>query len=348
MSIKSPAWVRLFGLLISLLAGCATTIDQQAPDAGLADIAGSYRLFSVDGARVPTTISHGGDVRVHSGTFIINTDASIRSSTDVSSPSGDRITRTVSATFTREGDRLVMRWKGAGTTTGFFQGDNFTMDNHGMIFVYQRSAKADQISSKHSESKVHVQKAWAGVFDDFETGLVNGWDSDRNVIGFSTFVDPDGSLVKISTTSGHPKRPEEQANNQVLQLDLDVKAWAGVIHTFENKQVDTWTPRDWRRFKSLSFWMFGQNTNASLFVEILDNRNPGSRVGDAEVYTYSFSDNFSGWRFIRVPFSEFFRKEIGNNAPNDGLGLAEVHGWAFGSLQTRGPVTYYLDNFSLR
>src|SRR5678815_5977754 len=41
------------------------------------------------------------------------------------------------------------------------------------------------------------------------------------------------------------------------------------------------------------------------------------------------------------------RKEIGNGAPNDGLGLTEVHGWAFGALGTGGPRTYYLDQVTL-
>ena len=43
-----------------------------------------------------------------------------------------------------------------------------------------------------------------------------------------------------------------------------------------------------------------------------------------------------------------WRKEVGNGAPVDGLGLSEVHGWAFGTTNTGGPITYYLDNFELR
>ena len=38
-------------------------------------------------------------------------------------------------------------------------------------------------------------------------------------------------------------------------------------------------------------------------------------------------------------FGEFNRKEIGNNAPNDGFGRFEVHGWAFGSTDLVG--TFY-------
>jgi hypothetical protein len=40
----------------------------------------------------------------------------------------------------------------------------------------------------------------------------------------------------------------------------------------------------------------------------------------------------------KLPFSEFSRKEVGNGAPNDGLTLTEVHGWAFGTLSTGGPT----------
>ena len=40
-------------------------------------------------------------------------------------------------------------------------------------------------------------------------------------------------------------------------------------------------------------------------------------------------------------------QDIGNGAPNDGFGLTEVHGWAFGSLASGGAHTYYLDDVSL-
>src|SRR5690606_20136156 len=57
--------------------------------------------------------------------------------------------------------------------------------------------------------------------------------------------------------------------------------------------------------------------------------------------------NFSGWQLIQFPFSSFVRKEIGNGAPNDGFTLTQVHGWAVGTLNTGGEVTYYLDDATL-
>ena len=193
-----------------------------------------------------------------------------------------------------------------------------------------------------------VEKAQAGVFDDFNSAFLSGINGDGFPIGFFTFQDSDGSTVSISATAEHPPLPREEADNTVLQLDLDVKAWAGVIHNFENPAVNRWTPSDWRGFSEFSFWLYGNNTNTSLFVEIADNRKPCPNPAGAEVYTYPFTDNFSGWKKITVPFAKLVRKEIYNDAPNDGLGLSEVHGWAFGTLNTGGPLTYYIDDFEIR
>lgn len=41
-------------------------------------------------------------------------------------------------TYTREGAKLTMTWEGAGTTTGTVEGDNFTMENEGMVLAYRR------------------------------------------------------------------------------------------------------------------------------------------------------------------------------------------------------------------
>jgi hypothetical protein len=87
---------------------------------------------------------------------------------------------------------------------------------------------------------------------------------------------------------------------------------------------------------------------SQLIIEILDNRKPCPASDGAALYTRMFTDNFSGWKRITVPFEKLVRKESCNNAPNDGLGLSEVHGWAFGALNTGGPVTYYIDDFQLR
>ena len=353
-----------FACSILIIAGSACSATQNGSGdvvsapirATSGEITGSYELIAVNGARIPATVSHGeARIKVHSGTFIIRADETCSSTTEFSPPAGGKITRKVHATYKRNGSNLVMQWEGAGETRGNIEDGTFTMDNHGMIFVYSRSGEIDDSMKLDLANECDagtdttgIDKAQADVFDDFNSGLQSGKDRNGNRIGFFTFRDSDSSLVGISTTADHPRLPGEVEGNEVLQLDLEVKAWAGLIHHFENSVVNRWIPRDWRGFSEFSFWLHGNNSNTSLFVEILDNRKPCPAPAGAEVYTYVFSDNFSGWKQITVPFEKLIRKEIYNDAPNDGLGLSEVHGWAFGTLGTGGPTTYYIDDFELR
>ena len=99
--------------------------------------------------------------------------------------------------------------------------------------------------------------------------------------------------------------------------------------------------------EGFSLWFHGSNSGAGMFIDILDNRNVGSTTDDAERWTVAFTDDFTGWQLLEFPFASFVRKEIGNGAPNDGLGLFEIHGWALGTLDTGGPRTYYMDEVSL-
>jgi beta-glucanase (GH16 family) len=186
--------------------------------------------------------------------------------------------------------------------------------------------------------------------DDFEDGqLPYGQDGDGLDIGFFTWGD--GSTTVAMTTTLVPTNTDPLAlpcqvySNTILQLDSNVVAWGGLTHHFENEAVDTWVPQDWSGYEGISFWLYGQNTGATIFFEVQDNRNPGSTSDDTEIWNYTFLDDFGGWQYFEIPFSDFARKEIGNGAPNDGFGRTEVHGWAFGSLTVS--TTYYLDNVEI-
>jgi beta-glucanase (GH16 family) len=188
------------------------------------------------------------------------------------------------------------------------------------------------------------------TIDDFEDGqLPYGLDGDGLDIGFFTWGDG-GTTVDITTTlvptnTDPLALPCQVYSNTLLQVDSNVAAWGGLTHHFENEAIDTWVPQDWSSYEGVSFWLYGQNTGATVFFEIQDNRNPGSTVDDTEIWSYPFTDDFSGWQYFEVPFDDFARKEIGNGAPNDGFGRTEVHGWAFGSLTVN--TTYYLDNIEI-
>jgi beta-glucanase (GH16 family) len=187
------------------------------------------------------------------------------------------------------------------------------------------------------------------VVDDFENGLPAGRDANNLPIGFYTFNDGNaGTTVAISTTAAPPAPvPGAGVPNHVLKLDVNVVSYAGVVHAFENAAVNTWVSQDWSAYEGISFWLYGNNSGTTLFVDVLDNRNPGSTKDDAERWSIDVPDSFSGWQQIKIPFASMHRKEIGNGAPNDGFGLTEVHGWALGAVTTAGPQTYYVDNVML-
>jgi len=186
------------------------------------------------------------------------------------------------------------------------------------------------------------------VFDDFESPVPTKVDREGVAVGFSTFTDGT-STVEFSITAEYPPLPAAAAGNRVLRLDMDVQNWAGFAHFFlyEDEEATYWIPYDWRGFAGIRFRLYGRNSGTGFFVDIIDNRLPDVPGDTAERYYYQFTDDFEGWREIAIPFDAFMRKDIANRAPDDGLGLDAVHGWAIGTIATGGAVTWFLDDFSL-
>ena len=185
------------------------------------------------------------------------------------------------------------------------------------------------------------------LIEGFDTELLTGADADGIPLGFSTF-NGERSRAQISTTLEHPPVPGEAPGNAVLQLDVAGDDWAGVLQRFGNESVDEWLSYDWTGAVEISFWFLGRDSGTSLVIDVLDNRRPCARVDDAERYSYQFVDNFNGWRLLSIPFEVMTRKEVWNGAPNDGLGLSAVHGWALAALHTDGAITFFVDDVRLR
>ncbi len=187
------------------------------------------------------------------------------------------------------------------------------------------------------------------IVDDFESGLAGGSDGDGNPIGFYKFEGPDAAVSFTTADSPPAPVPGSATGNNVLQLDSNVPSgsWGGVVHAFENEAVDTWVTQDWSQFVGISFWLYGNNTGSILFLDVLDNRAPGTSGDTAERYSIDIVDDFSGWQFFEIPFASLNRKEVGNGAPNDGLNLTAVHGWGVGVFSAGQAFTNYLDNVAL-
>ncbi len=183
------------------------------------------------------------------------------------------------------------------------------------------------------------------VIDDFESGVSPGTPCTPGAlpVGFCTFSDAASSVSIVTTDSPPVPVPGSEVGNHVLEVATNVSSgggFAGVIRGFT-------TPQDWSRSEGLALWLYGNNTGKVLFIDILDNRAPGSTGDTAERFSVDIIDDFSGWQFVEIPFDSLDRKEVGNGAPNDGLTLTEVHGWAFGVFDAGEAFDNYLDDVSL-
>ena len=186
------------------------------------------------------------------------------------------------------------------------------------------------------------------TIDDFETPLANGAASNGGLVGYFTFQGGgSAATIERQATPPAPLLPAVGAPNQVLSITLLATDFAGFIHNFENETVDLWLSQDWSKREGISFWFHGNGSGSSLFFDVLDNRNPGSMVDDAERFRFSFSDDTAGWRFLQLPFASFSRVEIANGAPNDGFTLTSVWGYALGTQSTPGQQTFHLDEVAL-
>ena len=124
-------------VLLALAAAVAIVGCKRQPGAaGDINPTGHYALISVDGKPVPATVQHEGHVlTVKSGAFLINSDGTCVSQIFMS---GRDVPIEVKAAYTLQGGTLAMKWQGAGTTAGTVEGDTFTMENEGMVFVYRK------------------------------------------------------------------------------------------------------------------------------------------------------------------------------------------------------------------
>ena len=187
----------------------------------------------------------------------------------------------------------------------------------------------------------------SAVIDDFESGVAPGTlcPAGGLPLNFCTFKDTIQETT-VSIEAAAPPEPLAGSGTSVLKMDVKAASYAGFTHGFTDA-AGNWKPQNWSTREGISFWMFGSNSGQDMFIDILDNRNPGSTTDDAERFVVPFKDDFTGWEKLEFPFSSFTRKDIGNGAPVDGLTLSEMHGYAIGSITTDGPRTFFVDNVAL-
>ncbi|MEZ4631717.1 MAG: family 16 glycosylhydrolase [Deinococcales bacterium] len=170
------------------------------------------------------------------------------------------------------------------------------------------------------------------LIQDFEGSIEQGEDTYNNGVGLVRWQDGQGDiqLSQVAAT-GDLAIDGQSEGNQVLGIMHHVAVWGGFTHAFSNDALDTWLSQDWSNYQGLSFWFKGPNSGNDIQFELFDNRAVGSTSDSAERYFYRFKDDNSDWRKVTIPFSALQRRSDWQpgGAPDDGLGLNEVWGYAF-------------------
>lgn len=188
-----------------------------------------------------------------------------------------------------------------------------------------------------------AQDANVSVLADFETAaLFEGRDQFNNAIGHGTWGDVAGN-VALSLA----EMERAGLSSTALEINYDIGAWGGFTQALTDGE--NWISQDWTAYNALRFWLHGNNTGGVVQVEIFDNRNPNIAGDSAERWYYRIADDYDGWREFTIEFRSFQRRADWQpgGVPDDGLGLDEVSGVAFGLPAGVGAQTAYLDDLRL-
>ncbi|MGW2723259.1 glycoside hydrolase family 3 protein [Streptomyces sp. NPDC001492] len=118
-------------------------------------------------------------------------------------------------------------------------------------------------------------------------------------------------------------RPDAPEGEKVLTGTYDISGYGGFTHDYAANAP----AHDWSAHKGIRFWWDGQDTNKKVAFEIKD----GGANGEAsELWTTSFTDDFTGWKQVEIPFTDFVYRT--DYQPVGGidhvLGLTQMWGYS--------------------
>ena len=154
-------------VLVGLPLACKPIQENSGEPATGALPGGTYNLISIDGHPIPYAPMHDGGQapEVAGGSLTINRDGTFICNIKFSDPnivagepSGEA--KGQPGTFTRDGNTLMLKHPGAGYTPVTIASDTLTMNNEGMLFVFQKevgtpvSVAAEKQSGTRTPEKV--------------------------------------------------------------------------------------------------------------------------------------------------------------------------------------------------
>ncbi|MFI8190479.1 glycoside hydrolase family 3 N-terminal domain-containing protein [Streptomyces sp. NPDC085946] len=93
-------------------------------------------------------------------------------------------------------------------------------------------------------------------------------------------------------------RADAPEGDKVLTGTYDISGYGGFTHGFASAEP----AHDWSAHRGVRFWWEGRGNGRKIAFEIKD----GGAHGEAsELWTTSFTDDFTGWKRIEIPFTDF-------------------------------------------
>ncbi|MER7919749.1 MULTISPECIES: glycoside hydrolase family 3 N-terminal domain-containing protein [unclassified Streptomyces] len=118
-------------------------------------------------------------------------------------------------------------------------------------------------------------------------------------------------------------RADAPEGAKVLTGSYDISGYGGFTHDFAADRP----AHDWSAHQGIRFWWEGHDNGKKIAFEIKD----GGANGEAsELWTTSFTDDFTGWKQIQIPFGDFtYRTDYQPVGGIDHiLGLTQMWGYA--------------------
>ncbi|MEW2293992.1 glycoside hydrolase family 3 N-terminal domain-containing protein [Streptomyces sp. NPDC006743] len=137
------------------------------------------------------------------------------------------------------------------------------------------------------------------------------------------------------------ERPDAPEGTKVLAGTYDISGYGGFTHDFAAGRP----AHDWSAHRGVRLWWEGRATGRKIPFEIKD----GGADGEAsELWMTSFTDDFTGWKQIELPFTDFtYRTDYQPVGGIDHvLGLTQMWGYAL-TLPTGVKGEFALDDVEL-
>lgn len=158
---------------------------------------------------------------------------------------------------------------------------------------------------------------------------------------------PEGGLFTWGSDTDDPptlrlsSRDDAPEGDQVLSGTYDIRGYGGFTHDFAFAEP----AHDWSAHRGIRLWWEGQDNGKKVALELKD----GGANGEAsELWTTSFTDDFTGWKQIEIPFTDFaYRTDYQPVGGIDHvLGLTQMWGYAV-TLPVGAPGQFALDGVEL-